>query len=145
MDSFGSGSPKEHACKIISKSIQWLKKKSFKGFSIFSFGDHVVKRSEMVCAILVAVIPAIFLYNHFKIHPLVKAEKLFKGFFSIYSPGGLFFSMQRMFRQFWQRVAQEIFLYNYFKIHPLVKEEKSFKGFYIFSFGGHFVQQGRPV
>ena len=61
---FGRGYPTEHSCKIISKSIHWFKrrlllsklltdKKTFKGFSIFSSGSHLIHPSRMVWAILV--------------------------------------------------------------------------------------------
>ena len=33
-------SPKEHSCIIISKSMHWLRRKSFEGFSSFSSGGH---------------------------------------------------------------------------------------------------------
>ena len=49
-------------------------KKSFKGFSIFSSGDHLVQQSETVCAIPVEDHPR----NIPEMHPLVEAEKSFK-------------------------------------------------------------------
>ena len=49
LSSFGRGSPKEHFCKTISKSMHWLRKRSrLKGFSILSSGGHLVKRSGTV-------------------------------------------------------------------------------------------------
>ena len=44
---FGSGSPKEHFCEIILKSGSWPKRRChFKGFVIFSSGNHFVQRSN---------------------------------------------------------------------------------------------------
>ena len=46
---FGRQSRKKHSCIIISKSMHWLKEeKSFKGFSIFSSGGHLVQRSGTI-------------------------------------------------------------------------------------------------
>ena len=41
-----------------------------------------------------------FLYNYFKIHPLVQEKKSFKGF-SIFSSGGHFVQRAERFGQFW--------------------------------------------
>ena len=62
-------------------------KKSFKGFSIFSSGGHLVQRSGMIREILVDSHLGNILYNYFKIDALVKEAKSFKGF-SIFSSGG---------------------------------------------------------
>ena len=53
LSNFGRQSPKEHSCEIISKSVHQfqnlvLEKKSFKGFSIFSSGGHLVQRSGRI-------------------------------------------------------------------------------------------------
>ena len=62
-------------------------KKSFKGFSIFSSGGHLVQRSGTVLAILIEGHPRNLPVNYFKIDALVKDEKSFKDF-SIFSSGG---------------------------------------------------------
>ena len=83
------------------------------------------------------------MYNYFKIHPLVKEEKSFKGF-SIFRSGC---HLVQRSKRVWAILVEGLpsIRYNYFKIHPLIKAEKSLKGFSIFSFGGHFVKQSRPV
>ena len=49
LSNFGRGSPKEPSCKIISKIDALVKEeKSFKGFSIFSSGGHLVQRNGTV-------------------------------------------------------------------------------------------------
>ena len=49
LSSFGRQSPKEHSCIIISKIDALVKEtKSFKGFSIFSSGGHLVQWSGTV-------------------------------------------------------------------------------------------------
>ena len=57
LGNFGRGCPKEHSCKIISKSVHWFRsilsklltdEKTFKGFSIFSSGGHLVHLSGKV-------------------------------------------------------------------------------------------------
>ena len=59
LGNFGRGYPKEHSCKIISKSVHWFRRrcllsklltdeKTFKGFSIFSSGGHLVQSSRTV-------------------------------------------------------------------------------------------------
>ena len=46
MSNFGGDSPKEHSCIIISKSMNWFRRRShLKGFfSIFSSGGHLNHR-----------------------------------------------------------------------------------------------------
>ena len=59
LSKFGRGTPREHACVIISKSIHWFRRRScLKFFSIFSSGSHLVQGSKTVCAILVEGHPA---------------------------------------------------------------------------------------
>ena len=64
LGNFGRGYPKEHLCKIISKSVHWFRRrcllnklltdeKTFKGFSIFRSGGYLVHLSRMVRAIFV--------------------------------------------------------------------------------------------
>ena len=54
LSKFGKGSPKEHFCEIILKSVHWFRRRScFKHFSIYNPGGHFVQRSVTVCAILV--------------------------------------------------------------------------------------------
>ena len=48
LSNFGRQLPKEHSCIIISKLMQLKEEKSFKDFSIFSSGGHLVQRSETV-------------------------------------------------------------------------------------------------
>ena len=48
LSSFGRQSLKEHSCIIISKSALVKEAKSFKGFSIFSSGGHLVQWSGTV-------------------------------------------------------------------------------------------------
>ena len=44
----------EHFCEIILKSAHWPRRRCrLKGFSIFSFDGHFVRRSRTVLAILV--------------------------------------------------------------------------------------------
>ena len=51
---FGRGSPKEHICGIILKSVHWSRKRChLKVFSIFSSGGNFVKWNGMILAILV--------------------------------------------------------------------------------------------
>ena len=61
----------------------------FKGFSIFSSGDHFVQQNETILAILAKGDKRnISVKSHFEIGPLAK-EMSFKGF-SIFSSGGHF-------------------------------------------------------
>ena len=54
LSNFVRESPKEPSCKIISKSMNWIRWRShFKVFSIFSSGGHLVQRSRTLRAILV--------------------------------------------------------------------------------------------
>ena len=119
--------------------------KSFKGFSIFSSGSHLVLSRGTVWEILVDShlknIPVKFFQN-LSTH---LAEEVVKSLFLFIALAAILFNTAESFEQFWQRVTQETFLYNYFKIHLLVQEKKSFKGFSIFSSGGRLVQRSRTV
>ena len=54
LSNFRRGSPKEPSCKIISKSMNSLRRSSrLKAFSIFSYSGHLVQWSGTVRAILV--------------------------------------------------------------------------------------------
>ena len=51
---FGGGSPKEHLCEIILKSVHWSRRRHhFKGFSICRSGGHFIQQSRTILAILV--------------------------------------------------------------------------------------------
>ena len=81
LSNFDRGLHKKHSCIIISKSIHCLRRRSFIGYSSFSSYGHFVQRIGMVRAILVEGHPRNIPAYFFKIHPLVKTEKSFKGFY----------------------------------------------------------------
>ena len=90
---FGSGSPNEPSCKIISKSMHWLRRRShlkvflflalvailFNGAEWFSKSTFWFGRRSRLKVFLFLALA--------KIDVLVKEEKLFKGF-SIFSSDG---------------------------------------------------------
>ena len=67
-----------------------------------------------------------FLYNYFKIHPLVQEKKSLK-VFQVLALAAILFKEAEWFEQFWYRVTQGTFLLNYFTICLAILEEKSFK------------------
>ena len=109
----------------------------FKGFSIFSYGGHLVQLRGTVGAISVDSHPRNFPVKLFQNLSTDLAENCVKIFFLFIALAAILFHVAESF-------TQETFLYNYFKIHHLV-QEKSFTGFSIFSSGGHLVQQSRTV
>ena len=48
LSNFGGQSSEEHSFKIISKSMHWLRRRSFKVFLFFSSGGHLVQWSGTV-------------------------------------------------------------------------------------------------
>ena len=51
---FGRGSPKEHSCEIILKSVHWSRRRCHLNvFLFFSSGGHFVQWIVMILAILV--------------------------------------------------------------------------------------------
>ena len=81
---FWKGSPKEHSCKIISKSDQWFRRRFFKNFFMYiqckkppftraMFKDGSKFREQF----LKRVTRGIFLWNYFKIWPGVSEKKIF--------------------------------------------------------------------
>ena len=48
LSKFGRGTPREHACIMYFKIHPLVQEKSFKDFSIFSSGGHLVQWSETV-------------------------------------------------------------------------------------------------
>ena len=73
---------------------------TFKGFSIFSSGDHFVQQSRTILAFLVKRDKRNISVKSFSIRPLAK-EEMFKGFFSIFSSGGHFVQLSRTFLAIW--------------------------------------------
>ena len=61
---------------------------SFKGFSIFSPGDHLVQRSGTIWAILVEGHPTIIPVKFCQNRPSGSGGDVVLKFFSIFSPGG---------------------------------------------------------
>ena len=69
---------------------------SFKGFSIFSFGEHFIQQSTNIFAILVKGDEGnISVKYHIEIKPLAKEEMFTE--FSIFSSGGHFVQPSRIF------------------------------------------------
>ena len=120
-------------------------KKSFKGFSIFSSGSHLVQPSGTVWAILVDSHLRNIPVKLFQNLSTDLAEEVVKSLFLFIALAAILFNVADFFEQFWKRVTQGTFLYNYFKINLLVQEKKSLKGFSIFSSGGHLVQRSGTV
>ena len=89
LSNFGRGLPKEHSCGIILESINWFSRRSCLKFLFLALAAILFKGVELSEQFCWRVIHGKFLYDYFKIHPLVKTEKLFKGF-SIFSSGGHF-------------------------------------------------------
>ena len=142
LSSFGILSPKEHSCIIISKSMNWLRRRSrLKVFLFFALAAILFNGAELLSN---------FGRQSPKEHSceiISKSVKRFsrKSIFLFIALAAILFNVAEFFEQFWKRVTQETFLCNYFKIHLLVREKKSFKGCSIFSSGGHLVQRrGKP-
>ena len=97
MSNSGRGSHKEHACAIISKSIHWLKRRNrLKGFLFLAVAAILFNRGKRFVQF-----QGIFLYNNFKIHPLVEADKSFKSFFLFLAHVARLFNGAEQFEQFW--------------------------------------------
>ena len=89
-NNLGKGSPKEHFCKIILKSVQSFLTRRFLKFSIYRCkgkispapGGHVFWRIQMSWTILVEDHHRnIFLQNYIEIDPVVSDKKIFKDFY----------------------------------------------------------------
>ena len=88
LNNLGRGSPKEHFCKIIWKSVQWFWTRRFLKFSIQ-------------------------IYRENKPRPLV----------------ALFFDESKWLEQSCNRITKGTFLLNYIEIGPVVSDKKIFKSF----------------
>ena len=87
-EQFFRGSPKEHSCIIISKSIFWFRRRSsLKVFIFLALAAILFNVAERFEQFRWTVTYGTFLYHYFKIDALVKEEKSFKGF-SNFSSGG---------------------------------------------------------
>ena len=93
MSNVGGGSCEEQGSVIISKSNHWLKRRSrlkvFLFLALAAMLFNRAKRFMQFCRESPKEYSCIIISKSFKIHPLVKAEKSFKGV-SIFSPGGHF-------------------------------------------------------
>ena len=97
MSNFGRGSPKEPSCIIISKSMN----KSFKGFSIFSYGSHLVQQSGTVYAILVDSHPRNISVKLFQNLSTDLTEEVVKSLFLFIALAAILFNVVELFEQCW--------------------------------------------
>ena len=78
-----------------------MEQKSFKGFSIFSSGGHLVKRSRTIWAILVDShlrnIPMTLFHNLY----IDIAEEVVKSLFLFIAQAAILFNVAESFEQFW--------------------------------------------
>ena len=101
MSNFGRQSPKEHSCEIISKSSTALAVEVVKSLFLFiALAAILFDIAELFEQFWYRVTQEIFLYNYFKIHPMVQKKKSFKGF-SVFSSGRILFNEAEQFEQFW--------------------------------------------
>ena len=97
----GRGSPKEPSCKIISKSMHWLRRRSrLQVFSIFCSGSHLVLRKETGLAILVDSHLRNIPVKLFQNLSTDLAEEVVKSLFLFIALAAILFNVAESFEQF---------------------------------------------
>ena len=102
MSNFGRGSPKKPYCKIISKSMHWLGRRSrLKVFLFLSYGGHLIQQSGTVSAILVDSHLRNIPVKLFQNLSTSLAEEVVKCFFLFIALAAIMFNEAESFEQFW--------------------------------------------
>ena len=89
MNNLGRGSPKEHFCKIILKSVQWFLTRRFLKFSIQIYRENKPRppaamffdESKRLEQSWKRITKGTFLQNYIETGPVVSDEKIFKVFY----------------------------------------------------------------
>ena len=88
LNKIGTGSPKEHFCKIILKSVQWFRTRRFLKFSIYLYRKNKPRplaamffdESKCLEQSWYRITKGTFLQNYIEISPVVSDKKIFKVF-----------------------------------------------------------------
>ena len=101
LSNFGRGSPKKPSCKIISKSMHWLRRSPLKVFLFLALAAILFNRAETVLAISVdghlRNIP-VKLFQNLSTN---LAEEVIKCFFLFIALAAILFNVAESFEQFW--------------------------------------------
>ena len=89
LKNLGRGSPKEHFCKIILKSVQWFLTRRFLKFSIQIYRENKPRplaamffdESKWLEQSWKTITKGTFLQNYIEIGPVVSDKKIFKIFY----------------------------------------------------------------
>ena len=138
VNTFWKGSPKEHSCKIISKSDQQFRRRFFKNFFMSLYSARS-PHSSKPCFGADQNFATIFEKGHPRNIPAklfqnltcgFEEEDFFKEFLHVHivqeAPihQSHVYGRIKILRTFLKRVTQGTFLWNYFKIRPAVSEKK---------------------